>query len=111
MRSEGGLGLYPLETYLSRVGNGISLTLYKFYQINGYTGTTYWVTFAVIATLSFLSLFFFSRLLMIVSDVLDEKIHQVQKSSWKTIKHGLRGKGKNGTDEDEAQNDKGRDSD
>jgi hypothetical protein len=69
------------------------------------------VTFAVIATLSFLSLFFFSRFLMIVSDVLDEKIHQIQKSSWRTIKHGLSGKGKKGTDQDGAQDDKERDSD
>lgn len=79
--------------------------------INGYTGTTYWVTFAVIATLSFLSLFFFSRFLMIVSDVLDEKVHQIQKSSWRTIKHGLSGKGKKGAEQDGAQDDKERDSD
>lgn len=47
---------------------------------NNYTGTTYWVSFAVVATMSFLSLFFFSRLLMVVSDVLDEKIHNFQRS-------------------------------
>lgn len=47
---------------------------------NNYTGTTYWVAFAVVATMSFLSLFFFSRLLMVVSDVLDEKIHNFQTS-------------------------------
>lgn len=47
---------------------------------DGYTGTTYWVAFAVIATLSFMSLFFFSRLLMVVSDVLDEKVHDAQRS-------------------------------
>lgn len=46
---------------------------------DGYTGTTYWVSFAVIAALSFSSLFFFSRLLMFVSDVLDEKIHNTQR--------------------------------
>lgn len=45
-----------------------------------YTGTTYWVSFAVVATMSFLSLFFFSRLLMVVSDVLDDKIHNFQRS-------------------------------
>ncbi|KAJ4413778.1 hypothetical protein N0V82_008322 [Gnomoniopsis sp. IMI 355080] len=45
-----------------------------------WTGTTYWVSFAVVATLSFMSLFFFSRLLMVVSDVLDEKIHNFQRS-------------------------------
>ncbi|ROW11241.1 hypothetical protein VMCG_01402 [Cytospora schulzeri] len=78
---------------------------------SGYTGTTYWVTFAVIATLSFLSLFFFSRFLMIVSDMLDEKVHQVQKSSWRTIKQGLSGTRTKGNNEDGANEDKGRDSD
>ena len=41
--------------------------LYKWWD-----GNTYWYTFAVVATISFLSLFFFSRLLMFFSDVLDE---------------------------------------
>lgn len=41
--------------------------LYKWWN-----GNTYWYTFAVVATISFLSLFFFSRLLMFFSDVLDE---------------------------------------
>lgn len=45
---------------------------------NNYTGTTYWVSFAVVATMSFMSLFFFSRLLVIVSDYLDEKIANFQ---------------------------------
>ncbi|KAI0426801.1 hypothetical protein F5Y09DRAFT_50152 [Xylaria sp. FL1042] len=35
-------------------------------------GTDYWYAFAVIASLSFLALFFFSRLLMFFSDTLDE---------------------------------------
>ncbi|KUI57243.1 hypothetical protein VP1G_04493 [Cytospora mali] len=78
---------------------------------NGYTGTTYWVTFAVIATLSFLSLFFFSRMLMIVSDVLDEKVHQIQKKSWRTIKQGLNKKGQKGKGKDAGNDDKSRDSD
>lgn len=52
---------------------------------DGYTGTTYWVAFAVIATLSFMSLFFFSRLLMVVSDVLDEKVHGAQKSVGRAV--------------------------
>ncbi|KAK8090085.1 hypothetical protein PG997_005046 [Apiospora hydei] len=41
--------------------------LYKWWN-----GNTYWYTFAVVATISFLSLFFFSRLLMFFSDILDE---------------------------------------
>lgn len=40
----------------------------------------------MIATLSFMSLFFFSRLLMIVSDVLDEKLNNMQKGTWRTMK-------------------------
>lgn len=35
-------------------------------------GTDYWYSFAVIASVSFLSLFFFSRLLMFFSDTLDD---------------------------------------
>lgn len=49
---------------------------------DGNTGATYWVSFAVIATLSFMSLFFFgffSRMLMLVSDVLDEKVHDAHR--------------------------------
>ncbi|KAI1373624.1 hypothetical protein F4677DRAFT_428660 [Hypoxylon crocopeplum] len=37
-----------------------------------WTATTYWYAFAVIASVSFVSLCFFSRLLMFFSDVLDE---------------------------------------
>lgn len=45
---------------------------------------------------------------MIVSDVLDEKVHQIQMSSWRTIKQGL---GKKGNNENKVEEDKGRDSD
>lgn len=51
---------------------------------NNYTGTTYWVAFAVVAALSFMSLFFFSKLLMVVSDVLDEKVQTFQTSVGKS---------------------------
>ncbi|KAI2466387.1 hypothetical protein F4781DRAFT_405962 [Annulohypoxylon bovei var. microspora] len=37
-----------------------------------WTGTTYWYSFAVIASVSFVSLFFFSRLLMLFSDIMDD---------------------------------------
>jgi Kef-type K+ transport system membrane component KefB len=40
-------------------------------------GTDYWYSFAVIASLSFISLFFFSRLLMFASDTLDEWASQI----------------------------------
>jgi len=36
-----------------------------------YDGRTYWVTFGVVGTISFLSVFFFSRLLIFLSDRLD----------------------------------------
>lgn len=52
---------------------------------NGYTGTTYWVAFAVVATLSFLSLFFFSRHLMVVSDVIDEKVNAAQRAAARKV--------------------------
>lgn len=45
---------------------------------NGYTSKTYWVSFAVIAALSFLSLFFFSRMLMHIGDYLHEKMEAFQ---------------------------------
>lgn len=47
----------------------------------------------MIATLSFMSLFFFSRLLMIVSDVLDEKLNNMQKGTWRTMKTMANGVG------------------
>jgi hypothetical protein len=37
-----------------------------------YTPQTYWVTFAVIAGSSFMGLFFFSRLLMFFTEVLED---------------------------------------
>ncbi|CAK7222676.1 hypothetical protein SBRCBS47491_004940 [Sporothrix bragantina] len=39
--------------------------------IDGYTATTYWAAFGVIAGISFLSLFFFSKVLMFLSERLD----------------------------------------
>lgn len=47
----------------------------------------------MIATLSFMSLFFFSRLLMIVSDVLDEKLNNMQKGTWNRVKNVANGVG------------------
>ncbi|KAI0421015.1 hypothetical protein F5X98DRAFT_289200 [Xylaria grammica] len=42
-------------------------------------GTDYWYSFAVIASLSFVALFFFSRLLMFASDTLDEWASSISK--------------------------------
>ncbi|KAK2026993.1 ADP-ribosylation factor [Colletotrichum zoysiae] len=39
--------------------------------VEHYTPETYWICFAVIASLSFISLFFFSRMLEVVSDTLE----------------------------------------
>lgn len=55
---------------------------------NSYTGKTYWYTFAVVATVSFLSLFFFSKLLMFVSDWLDEVAETVSRAVGKTLRRG-----------------------
>ena len=41
-------------------------------MVEFYTAETYWYSFAVIATLSFASLFFFGRVLMFFSDRLDD---------------------------------------
>lgn len=46
---------------------------------NKYTGKDYWYTFAVIMSLSFLALFFFSRLLMYVTETLDGWIKEASK--------------------------------
>lgn len=58
-----------------------------------FTGTMYWVAFAVIATLSFLSLFFFSRFLMVVSDVLEQKVHAAQRAVAKKLYRSVVKKG------------------
>lgn len=58
-----------------------------------FTGTMYWVAFAVIATLSFLSLFFFSRFLMVVSDVLEQKVHAAQRAVAKKLYRSVAKKG------------------
>ncbi|KAI1826464.1 hypothetical protein F4861DRAFT_545994 [Xylaria intraflava] len=46
--------------------------LYKYWH-----GTDYWYSFAVVASISFVSLFFFSRLLMFFSDTLDTWASQI----------------------------------
>ncbi|PSR81608.1 hypothetical protein BD289DRAFT_454739 [Coniella lustricola] len=45
---------------------------------NNYTGATYWICFAVIATLSFMSLFFFSKMLVVMGEVFDEQVERFQ---------------------------------
>jgi hypothetical protein len=44
--------------------------------VNKYTGKDYWYTFAVIMSISFLALFFFSRLLMYITELLDGWVKQ-----------------------------------
>lgn len=43
-----------------------------------YTARTYWIAFAVIGSLSIISLFFFSRVIVTVSDILDEYVKVVE---------------------------------
>ncbi|KAH8905140.1 hypothetical protein BR93DRAFT_960246 [Coniochaeta sp. PMI_546] len=52
---------------------------------NAYTAKTYWYTFAVVATVSFISLFFFSKLLMFVIDTLDEVADVLSRKVGKTF--------------------------
>lgn len=40
--------------------------------VENYTPMTYWISFAIIASISFIGIFFFSRLLMFFSEVLEE---------------------------------------
>lgn len=53
---------------------------------NAYTGKTFWYTFAVVATVSFISLFFFSKLLMFVSDRLDEIAEMISRKVGNTFR-------------------------
>ncbi|KAI0478738.1 hypothetical protein GGR56DRAFT_338146 [Xylariaceae sp. FL0804] len=45
-----------------------------------WTGTDYWYSFAVVASVSFVSLFFFGRLLMFFSDVMDDWATQIARA-------------------------------
>ena len=45
-----------------------------------YTVKDYWIVFAVIMSISFMGLFFFSRLLMWVTETLDEWVKQFSKA-------------------------------
>jgi hypothetical protein len=45
-----------------------------------YTVKDYWIVFAVIMSLSFMGLFFFSRLLMWITETLDERVKQFSKA-------------------------------
>lgn len=45
-----------------------------------YTIKDYWIVFAVIMSISFMGLFFFSRLLMWVTETLDEWVKQFSKA-------------------------------
>ncbi|OAA59828.1 ADP-ribosylation factor [Niveomyces insectorum RCEF 264] len=69
---------------------------------DGYTAWTYWGAFAVIASLSFLSLFFFSKVLMFLSERLDHWTDQA--TGWVAHKVGWdarRAKRMRDADEDE----------
>jgi hypothetical protein len=72
-------------------------------------GTDYWYTFAVVMSLSFLSLFFFGRLLMFISEELDEmgtlvavkcRYGGVRAKAWAGRLFRRRNEEKEGTDQD-----------
>ncbi len=46
---------------------------------NYFTGRGYWTTFGIVAGISLVSLFFFSRVLMVISDWLDHWVDSVEK--------------------------------
>ncbi|KIH91316.1 ADP-ribosylation factor [Sporothrix brasiliensis 5110] len=52
---------------------------------DGYTARTYWGAFAVIASVSFLSLFFFSKVLMFLSESLDHWADSGSRWTWEHI--------------------------
>jgi hypothetical protein len=49
-------------------------------DLQHYTGKDYWDTFAIIVSISFVALFFFSRLLMWITDMLDALVKTVDGS-------------------------------
>ena len=49
-------------------------------DLQNYTGKDYWDTFAIIVSISFMFLFFFSRLLMWITDVLDAMVKAIDGS-------------------------------
>ena len=65
-----------------------------------YTIKEYWIVFAVMISISFMGLFFFSRLLMWVTETLDEWVKDVSKSCARVfIKRGrARQRGMNAED-------------
>jgi hypothetical protein len=74
------------------------LTSYFSTQINDlqdtFTAKNYWTAFAIIMSLSFLALFFFSRLLMYVTETLDAWTKQVTQSFARLITPRALKKGK-----------------
>ncbi len=55
-----------------------------------YTTRDYWYSFAVLMSISFLSLFFFSRLLMYVTETLDAWVKKTYKASIRHVIKKLR---------------------
>ncbi|KAJ2899716.1 putative adp-ribosylation factor protein [Zalerion maritima] len=54
-------------------------------MLDNYNSKTYWVSFGIIAGLSFLSIFFFSRLLILSSEFLDHQTHNAGKKAKQLI--------------------------
>jgi hypothetical protein len=49
-------------------------------ELNHYTSNDYWYSFAVIMVISILGMFFFSRLLMYITEKLDQWMKQASKA-------------------------------
>lgn len=56
---------------------------------NKYSAKDYWYSFAVIMSLSFLGLFFFARLLMYITELLDGWIKQIGRRLTELIMRGF----------------------
>lgn len=50
-------------------------------ELQGYTSKDYWYAFAVIFSISFLGLFFFSRLLMWITEALDSTVKKAARNA------------------------------
>lgn len=70
-----------------------------------WSGTTYWYSFAVIASVSFISLFFFGRILMFFSDVMDDwaaKIGDWAGTLTRPVRRSMGFKSRNEDDDEDA---------
>lgn len=70
-------------------------------MMDGYTSYTYWGAFGVIAFISFLSLFFFSRLLFVLGEQLSAVSERIDTSITRTLGPHKRDRDDNDDDDDD----------